>query len=227
MPEKSGAWTWIRETAIIVVAALALSALVRAFLIQAFFVPSESMLNTLQVSDRIIASKISTTLGGVNRGDVVVFKDPGGWLPPLAPEPEGARGLLRTALTFVGLLPSDSGQDLVKRVIGVAGDRVACCDAQGRILLNGVPLDEDYVVGMTNQVLFDIVVPPGRVFVMGDNRGDSRDSRFHLEDESGGVPLDDVVGRVQWIIWPISRWESLNTPLIFDNPALDSGVAQQ
>ncbi len=220
MPERTSAWAWVRETVIIVVAALVLSALVRAFLVQAFFVPSESMQDTLQVSDRILASKISTTLGGVQRGEVVVFKDPGGWLPPMLPEPEGVRGAVRTTLTFIGLLPSDSGQDLVKRVIGVAGDRVACCDAQGRILLNGVALDEDYIIGPTNQVLFDVVVPPGEVFVMGDNRGDSRDSRYHLEVDNGGVPVGDVVGKVQWVIWPLHRWSTLSVPGIFENPDL-------
>ncbi len=219
-PAKGGTWTWVRETAIIVVAALVLSALVRAFLVQAFFVPSQSMEDTLLVSDRIIASKITTTLSGVERGQVVVFKDPGGWLPAPPPAPGGVRGALRTGLTFVGLLPSDSGQDLVKRVIGVGGDHVVCCDAQGRIELNGVSLDEPYTVGPTNQVIFDVVVPPGRVFVMGDNRGNSRDSRFHLDVDNGGVPDANVVGKVQWVIWPISRLATVSVPETFANPAL-------
>jgi signal peptidase I len=216
-------WRGLREIAIIVVAALVLSALVRAFLVQAFYVPSASMEDTLLISDRIIASKVTTELGGTTRGEVVVFQDPGGWLPTPPPKEEGPRGWLRSALTFVGLLPSDSGQDLVKRVIGVAGDRVACCDAQGRIVLNGVPLDEDYIIGPTDQVRFDIVVPPGSVFVMGDNRGNSRDSRYHLEVNDGGVPAGNVVGRVILVAWPFEHLATVPMPSIFDDPAINVG----
>lgn len=209
--------------AIIVVSALVLSALVRAFLVQAFYVPSASMEDTLQVSDRILASKITTTLTGVARGEIVVFKDPGDWLEDPPPPAGGAAAAIRNALTFIGLLPSDTGQDLVKRVIGVAGDRVACCDATGHIVLNGVPLDEDYIIGPTDQVRFDIVVPPGSVFVMGDNRGNSRDSRFHLEENSGGVPVDNVVGRVFLVVWPVSQLSTEAIPEIFGNPAIVDG----
>lgn len=212
---SSGVGRWLAETTIIVVSALILSALVRAFLVQAFYVPSASMEDTLAISDRLIASKISTDLGGVSRGEVVVFKDPGDWLPDPPPPAEGWRGALQSALTFVGLLPSDSGNDLVKRVIAVEGDRIACCDAAGRIMLNGAPLDEDYIIGPTNQVLFDVVVPPGGVFVMGDNRGNSRDSRYHLEVADGAVPVDDVVGRVVLVIWPLSRISTVPIPDVF------------
>ena len=175
------------------------------------------------VSDRIVASKITTRLSGVERGEVVVFRDPGGWLPEPAPAEGGVRGLLRTALTFVGIIPSDSGQDLVKRVMGVAGDRVVCCDVQGRLSVNGVVLDETYIKGSTDQVSFDIVVPEGSIFVMGDNRGDSRDSRFHLDTNSGAVPVESVVGRAQWLIWPLNRIQNLSIPDIFTNPAIASG----
>jgi signal peptidase I len=223
-PERGGAGRWLGETAIIIVSALVLSALVRAFLVQAFFVPSASMEDTLLISDRIIASKITTTMSGVNRGEVVVFKDPGGWLPPAPPPPDGVRGALRTGLTFVGLLPSDSGQDLVKRVIGIEGDRVACCNADGQIVLNGVPLVEDYIKGPTNQVQFDVVVPDGGVFVMGDNRGDSRDSRFHLEVDNGAVPDSDVVGRVVVILWPLNRISTVPVPPIYENPQITDGA---
>lgn len=211
----SGVGRWLAETAIIVVSALVLSALVRAFLVQAFYVPSASMEDTLAISDRLIASKITTDLGGVSRGEVVVFKDPGDWLPDPPPPAEGWRGAVQSALTFVGLLPSDSGNDLVKRVIAVEGDRIACCDAAGRIMLNGSPLDEDYIIGPTNQVLFDLVVPSGGVFVMGDNRGNSRDSRYHLEVNNGAVPVDDVVGRVVLVIWPVNRIATVPIPDVF------------
>jgi signal peptidase I len=223
--ESSGFGRWLGETTVIVVSALVLSALVRAFLVQAFFVPSSSMENTLAIDDRIIASKITTTMGGVSRGEVVVFKDPGDWLPDPPPRPDGWRGLVQSGLTFIGLLPSDTGNDLVKRVIAVEGDRIACCDAEGRIVLNEVPLIEDYIIGPTNQVLFDIVVPEGGVFVMGDNRGNSRDSRFHLDADSGAVPLDDVVGRVVLVLWPLNRFATVPIPDIFGDPQISQGAA--
>jgi signal peptidase I len=221
--QGGGALRWLRETGIIVVSALILSALVRAFLIQAFYVPSASMEDTLLISDRIIASKITTTTSGVGRGEVVVFKDPGDWLPDPPPPPGGFRGVLRQGLTFVGLLPSDTGKDLVKRAIAVQGDRIACCDVDGRIVLNGVPLVEDYIIGPTDQVQFDVVVPDGRVFVMGDNRGDSRDSRFHLETDSGTVPDANVVGRVVLVVWPLNRFSTVPVPEIFSQAAILDG----
>ena len=224
-PYRSGTWRWIRETGIIVISALVLSALVRAFLVQAFYVPSASMEDTLLISDRIIASKITQSLSGVARGEVVVFKDPGGWLPEPPPPSTGLRGFVRTGLTFVGLLPSDSGQDLVKRAIGIGGDRVACCDTDGHIILNGVPLIEDYIKGPTDQVNFDVVVPPNSIFVMGDNRGDSRDSRYHLEVDNGGVPVSDAVGRVVLVLWPLNRLATLPIPDIYGNPAIVDGPA--
>ena len=223
-PQGGGIGRWFGETAIIVVSALVLSALVRAFLVQAFYVPSASMEDTLLISDRIIASKITTTMSDVSRGEVVVFKDPGGWLPDPPPPPDGARGLLRTGLTFIGLLPSDTGQDLVKRAVAIGGDRIACCDSDGRIVLNGVPLVEDYIQGPTNQVQFDVVVPPDNVFVMGDNRGDSRDSRYHLETDSGAVPANDVVGRVVLIVWPFSRFGTVPIPDIYGNAEITQGA---
>lgn len=227
--QHHGGWArFLKETAIVLVAALALSVLVRAFLVQAFYVPSASMEDTLLPSDRILASKITTHFTGVHRGEVVVFRDPGGWLPPPAPPPNGAAGFLRNALTFVGLLPSDSGQDLVKRVIGVGGDRVACCDAEGKIVLNGVPLTEPYIKpgDTTDQVRFDITVPAGGMFVMGDNRADSRDSRYHLEVNSGAVPVDDAVGRVVLVVWPFNRFTTVPIPDVpFGNPALERAPA--
>jgi signal peptidase I len=224
-PRKSGGGTgrWLRETAIIVISALVLSALVRAFLVQAFYVPSASMEDTLLIGDRIIASKITKTMSGVSRGEVVVFKDPGGWLEAPPPPAVGLRGTVRSTLTFIGLLPSDTGRDLVKRAIGVAGDRVQCCDVQGHIVLNGVPLLEDYIKAPTDQVRFDVVVPPKSVFVMGDNRGDSRDSRYHLDTNNGAVPVDDVVGRVFVVLWPLAHLALVPIPDIFGAPAIADG----
>lgn len=206
-------WRVIREFVIVIVLALVISAALRAFIIQAFYVPSPSMVSTLQPGDRIIAVK--PRLGPVSRGEVIVFKDPGGWLGE--PQPiDGWRGTLTDALTFIGFLPSDSGDDLVKRVIGTAGDRVACCDAQGRIVVNGIALNEPYVEGSTDQVRFDVVVPPDSVFVMGDNRADSRDSRFFLDQDLGTVPTDHIVGRAHAIIWPFDRWQVIEIPEEFD-----------
>lgn len=211
------------ETLVILVIALAIAALVRAFLLQAFYVPSASMDPTLIPSDRIVASKITTTISGPQRGEIMVFRDPGGWLPESPTTEPGWKGSLRTALTFIGLLPSDSGRDLVKRVIGLPGDRVACCDSAGRIVLNGVPLEEPYVTGPTDQVRFDVTVPDGHMFVMGDNRANSRDSRYHLDVADGGVPLDDAVGRVVLRVWPLDRLGVESIPSIFDNPAITAG----
>ncbi len=212
-----------RELLVIIVVALALSVLVRTFVAQAFYVPSSSMENTLQIQDRILVSKLSTQLGGVNRGEIVVFTDPGGWLPP-AEQPSGVQGMIRNALMWIGLLPSDTGEDLVKRVIGIGGDHVVCCNVKGQIELNGVALVEPYVKpgSRTDQVKFDLVVPEGRVFVMGDNRADSSDSRFHLDVEQGTIPVQNVVGRVVAVIWPIANWSGEPIPATFDNPALDA-----
>ena len=213
-----------RELILIVGIALVLSVLVRTFVAQAFYVPSESMQNTLQVQDRILVSKLSTEFGGVQRGEVVVFTDPGNWLP--TPEqPTGVSGAIRNALMWVGLLPSDTGEDLVKSVIGVGGDHIVCCNAKGQIVLNDVPLVEPYVKpgSTTDQVRFDVTVPANRVFVMGDNRGDSSDSRFHLDVNQGTVPDGNVVGRVVAVIWPASRWSGEPIPAVpFENPALNA-----
>ncbi|MEI6404547.1 MAG: signal peptidase I [Actinomycetes bacterium] len=195
----------IREFVTVVGTALVLSVLVRTFLIQAFYVPSESMQNTLLKNDRIIVSKISSKITGIHRGNVVVFHDPGQWLGDGFPNPYDTP--LGRVLQFVGIVPSNSGNDLVKRVIGVGGDKIKCCDVQGRIEVNGVGATEPYIKpgSPTDQVTFEVLVPEGSVFVMGDNRGNSEDSRFHLELNNGMVPLKDVVGRVSVKVWPLSR----------------------
>jgi signal peptidase I len=213
----------LRELVIIVGVALVLSVLVRTFVAQAFYVPSGSMEDTLQVQDRILVSKLSTEFGGVERGQIVVFTDPGGWLTDTE-QPTGVSGTIRSALMWIGLLPADTGSDLVKRVIGVSGDHVVCCNTKGQIVLNGVPLVEPYVKpgSRTDQVRFDITVPEGHVFLMGDNRGDSADSRYHLDVASGGVPVGNVVGRVVAVIWPVSNWSGEPIPATpFSDPALD------
>ena len=195
----------VRELVTVVGVALILSILVRTFVIQAFYVPSASMENTLQENDRIIVSKISTQLTGIDRGNVIVFHDPGGWLGEGFPNPYDTP--VGRVLQAIGIVPSNSGNDLVKRVIGVANDKIECCDAQGRIMVNGVGIDSPYIKDgeTTDQVTFNVLVPEGNVFVMGDNRGNSEDSRFHLDKNNGMVPVSEIIGRVAMRIWPIGR----------------------
>ena len=204
---RSGFLHGLREIAIVVVTALVISAVVRTFLLQAFWVPSGSMEETLIRGDRILVWKPGTEPA---HGDVVVFKDPADWLADPVPV-GGVRGVLSEVASFVGILPSSTGDDLVKRVIGVGGDTIECCSPQGQIIRNGEPLDEPYIYPgePTDQVRFDVTVPAGRLFVMGDHRSDSADSRFHLDENEGTIPQDSVVGRAEVIMWPPSRWTTL------------------
>jgi signal peptidase I len=209
------------ETILLLVLALVVSALVKTFLVQMFFVPSGSMRPLFVDDDRILVQKISYWGGGhVERGDVVVFDDPDGkWLGP-----ESAQRLspVQKALSEIGLYPT--GGHLVKRVIGIGGDRVACCDKQGRVTVNGTPLNEKaYLPKGTkpSDRQFDVQVPEGRLWVMGDNRGDSEDSRFHQDLPSHGtVPEKDVVGKVWAIVWPFGRAHVVHEPKTFESAKL-------
>jgi signal peptidase I len=206
----------LTEVVVVVGMALVLALVVKTFLVQAFFIPSESMERTLLVGDRVLVSKLTPGPFELERGDVVVFKDPGGWLTPLPEPQDGAfRAGLRTVLTFVGLLPQDSGEHLIKRVVGLPGDRVQCCDATGRLTVNGVPVDEPYLDdGIAPSTMpFDVTVPADRLWVMGDNRSSSEDSRFHTDLEGGGtVPVSSVVGAAFVVVWPVGRAGTLGTP---------------
>lgn len=214
-----------RELGLVVVVALLLSLLVKTFLVQAFSIPSGSMEPTLHgcpgcTDDRILVDRTSRWRTGIHRGDVVVFHDPGGWLDETA-GPGGLAGGIEQALAFVGLLPAPGERDLVKRVIGVGGDVVEGRD--GRVLVDGVPLDEPYVHpgDAATAVDFRVVVPPGSLWVMGDHRSDSADSRAHrAEPGHGFVPLSDVVGRAVAVAWPLSRAGTLPRPATFDQPGL-------
>jgi signal peptidase I len=194
--------------------------LIKTFLLQAFVIPSESMEDTLLVHDRVLVNKLADKADEIHRGDVVVFRDPGGWLPAPQGDSGGVRAAIRRAMVFVGVAPSASARDLVKRVIGVGGDTVACCDSQKRITVNGVPLDEPYLFpadrATPSKVTFNVQVPQGRLWVMGDHRSESADSRFHLGDPGGGlVPVSDVVGRAFARVWPLGRAGWLRQPATF------------
>ncbi|GAA1695347.1 signal peptidase I [Kribbella sp. NPDC056951] len=218
---RSGFAAAAREFVLIVVGALIVSSILRAFVGQMFIIPSESMENTLLVGDRVVVEKITD----VKRGDVVVFEDPGGWLG--AEESGQKRGSIGRFFEVVGLLPDSSHGHLIKRLIGMPGDKVECCDTKGRLLVNGQPLEETsylYPGDAASQMEFQVTVPAGRIFVMGDHRSASGDSRVHLQDvdADGGnpgdaafVPLDKVTGRAILVVWPAGRWAKLGVPDTF------------
>ena len=205
-----------QEMVLLLGIALVLAIVIKAFLMQAFYIPSASMNDTLVKNDRILVQKVSYWgSGSPRRGDIVVFGDPGGWLDAAetqAPDSPVARGL-----ELFGLYPT--GGHLVKRVIGVGGDEVKCCDPQGRITVNGVPLNEKSYLARgekPSMIDFDVKVAPGNIWVQGDNRSNSADSRVHLGDPGGGqVPVDDVVGKVFAVVWPFGHAKLLHTPATF------------
>lgn len=209
-----------QESIILLVTALVLAVVVKTFFVQAFYIPSGSMEPTLMINDRILVEKVSYWSGDVERGEVVVFDDPGGWLnPSQSQQPHNA---IQRALEIFGLFPT--GGHLVKRVIGVGGDHVQCCDEQGHLQVNGVSLTEPYLLDQkaADDEQFDVQVPPHHLWVMGDNRGNSADSRAHMGDPGGGfLPVEDVIGRAWLIVWPWDRMSTIDTPEIFDDSALD------
>ena len=215
-PQPSGPLSWLRETAIVLVSALVLSLLVKTFLVQAFWIPSQSMHDTLVEDDRILVSKLVPGPLQIHRGDIVVFKDPGGWLAgEVTPPATGVQRVLNDVLTFVGLRPVDAGQHLVKRVIGLPGDHVACAGPGNPITVNGVAIDEPYLApfAQPSSMTFDITVPADSLWVMGDNRDHSEDSRYHQGNPGGGsIPEANVVGVAFVIVWPADRWAALRNP---------------
>jgi signal peptidase I len=217
-----------RELPILVAIALLLAVIIKTFAIQAFYIPSGSMENTLEINDRVLVNKIVYHIRDIHRGDIVVFNGDGSWDPGTIPV--NGNIFQQFGDGFASMFGfGHPGDILIKRVIGIPGDRVACCDAQGRVTVNGVPLTEQSYLfpdAAPSASKFNIVVPPGRLWVMGDNRFFSDDSREHQGDPGGGtVPESAVIGRAFVIIWPLSRWRILPIPATFEQPALNNSHA--
>ncbi|MGJ3509342.1 signal peptidase I [Enemella sp. A6] len=234
-------WRLAREIGLVLIFGLILSVLIRTFVAQVFSIPSGSMENTLKIGDRVVVQKISK----FQRGDVVVFSDHAHWL---SDQPQAQdRGPLGKALEFVGVLPDTGTNHLIKRVIGLPGDTVECCSTEGRLSVNGVEIPESeylYTDAEGNMVAaadvpFKVVVPRGTMFVMGDHRNASRDSRCYLSDVSNTsytgatafVPTENVVGTAWVIIYPFEHGRFFSTPDAFANvpdppPAPDRAVIE-
>jgi signal peptidase I len=203
-----------QESILLVATAMVMAIVVKTFFLQAFYIPSESMEPTMLVNDKILVQKVSYWGGDVKRGDIVVFDDPGGWLS--GEESRKAGNVLQSGLEKVGLFPT--GGHLIKRVVGVGGDTIKCC-ANGKLTVNGTPLDEPYVLDetATKDKTFEVTVRDGYLWVMGDNRGNSSDSRFHLGDPGGGqVSEDAVVGKAWLRVWPLGRAGFIHKPSQFE-----------
>ena len=196
----------LKELPVLDVVALLVSLFIKTFVVQFFYIPSGSMENTLQIKDRVAVNKIPFISKSINRGDVVVFRDPNNWLPEIVDYGTNKYvAKAKSALVAVGVLPNPAKQYLVKRVIGVAGDHIVCCTKDGNLKINDVEVIEPYIYAgnKPSEMTFDVTVPAGKIWVMGDHRGASADSRYHQEDiDKGFVPISKVTGRVIAVIWP-------------------------
>ena len=221
--KKSGSF-W-RELPILLIVALGLALLIKTFLMQAFYIPSGSMEDTLQVGDRVLVNKLAYRFSDIQRGDVIVFNGVDSWAPEVQVA-EPSNPVVRAVRSVAGAFgfASPNEKDYIKRVIGLPGDHVQCCDRQHRMTVNGIPLDEPYLYpgDRSSDQEFDITVSEGRLWVMGDHRGASSDSRAHQGEPGGGaIPIDSVIGRAFVIIWPFTDASLLTRPDTFDNQAMD------
>jgi signal peptidase I len=237
--------SFLRELPVLLLVALGLALLVKTFLVQAFYIPSGSMEQTLHGcrgcnGDRVLVNKLVYDVRDVHRGEIVVFSGEGSWgsnEEVVAAQQGGAlRQLLTSVTRFVGVGPPGE-TDYIKRVIGLPGDRVACCSEDGRVMVQPAgqerpyELVEPYVFNDNNEPFCaagtgaqacppgaeGVLVPEGRLWVMGDHRGASSDSRSHRSDPGNGtIPIDEVVGRAFVIVWPVTRLDVLEVPQTFD-----------
>ncbi|SCY22848.1 signal peptidase I [Microbacterium sp. LKL04] len=215
---RRGPWPFIRDVLVILLVAILVSFLVKTFLVRSFYIPSGSMENTLLKGDRILVDELTPRFGDYERGDVVVFKDPGGWLPTTyRPEEPPLTAAVDWLGSLVGLSASDSEDHLIKRVIGLPGDHVVCCNTLGQVTVNDVPIDETPYVALSpsqsapDEFDYDVTVPEGSVWVLGDNRDNSQDSRYQQEQPGHGfVPIDNIVGRAFLITWPFDRFGTID-----------------
>jgi len=226
---RKPAGSFLKELPFLLLVALGLALLIKAFLVQAFYIPSGSMENTLQVKDRVLVNKLVYRFRDIHRGEIVVFNGLDSFTPEVRVVPPSnpvLRGL-QSAARGIGVAPPGE-EDFIKRVIGIPGDKVQCCDAKGRVQVNGVALDEPYVYQDNHQPFGPVTVPKGRLWVMGDHRQFSADSRSHTLDPGGGtVPAQKVIGRAFVRVWPLSRLGVLSVPDTFHEKkkALAAGLA--
>jgi signal peptidase I len=237
-PARKAGWrrSWLTELVVLAVVALVVALTVKTFIVQPFKIPSVSMEDTLLVNDRVLVNKLVGHVSQIHRGDIVVFDGAGSWDPPVK---QDNNIFARTYRDVLSLFGNDSGEtDYIKRVIGLPGDHVKCCNASGQVTVNGVPLQESsylYPGSAPSTIRFSITVPPGRLWVMGDNRGDSQDSRlYHCGtpgaicnpwNPTGTIPENMVIGRAFLVVWPPSRFKVLWVPSTFSQAMPESEAA--